>query len=88
MVKLMDLAKYVVEEGLVGHHWEEILGPVKVLCPSKWECQGQEEGVGRLGSRGWGVGKRGSSEGKQGKGLTFEMYVKKISNKKAFVRTL
>ena len=54
MVKLMDLAKYVVEEGLVGHHWEEILGPVKVLCPSKWECQGQEEGVGRLGSRGWG----------------------------------
>ena len=35
MVKLMDLAKYVVEEGLVGHHWEEILGPVKVLCPSK-----------------------------------------------------
>ena len=61
----MDLAKYVVEEGLVGHHWEEILGPVKVLCPSKGECQGQEEGVGRLG-----------------------MYVKKISNKKAFVRIL
>ena len=54
MVKLMDLAKYVVEEGLVGHHWEEILGPVKVLCPSKGECQGQKEGVGRLGSRGWG----------------------------------
>ena len=47
----MDLAKYVVEEGLVGHHWEEILGPVKVLCPSKGECQGQEEGVGRLGIR-------------------------------------
>ena len=54
MVKLMDLAKYVVEEGLVGHHWEEILDPGKVLCPSKGECQGQEEGVGRLGSRGWG----------------------------------
>ena len=57
MVKLMDLAKYVVEEGLVGHHWEEILGPVKVLCPSKGECQGQEEGVGGLVSRVGGRGK-------------------------------
>ena len=66
----------------------EALGPVKALCPSVGDYQGQEEGVGRLGSRGWGVGKRGSSEGKQGKGLTFEMYVKKISNKKAFVRIL
>jgi isocitrate lyase len=54
MVKHMDLAKYVVEEGLVGHHWEEILGPGKVLCHSRGECQGQEEGVGGLGSRGWG----------------------------------
>ena len=39
---------------------------------------------------GWGAGvgvvNRGSSEGKLGKGLTFEMYVKKISNIKAFVR--
>ena len=29
------------------------LGPVKVLCPpGVGECQGQEEGVGGLGSRG------------------------------------
>ena len=56
----MDLAKYVVEEGLVGHHWEEILGPVKVLCPSIGKCQGQEAGVDGLRSRGtgrkWGRG--------------------------------
>ena len=48
----MALAKYVGEEGLVGYHWEEILGPVKVLCHIRGECQGQEEGVGRLVSRG------------------------------------
>ena len=30
----------------------DALGPVKVLCPSIGECQGQEAGVGGLGSRG------------------------------------
>ena len=62
MVKLMDLAKYVVEEGLVGHHWEEILGPVKVLCPSIGECQGQEVGVGGLVSRGRKIGRASCRE--------------------------
>jgi hypothetical protein len=51
----------------------EALGPVKVLCPSVGECQGQEAGVGGLGSRGRGGGNRGFSEGKLGKGITFEM---------------
>jgi hypothetical protein len=32
----------------------EALGPVKFLCPSIEECQGQEAGVGGLGSRGKG----------------------------------
>jgi hypothetical protein len=32
----------------------ETLGPVKVLCPSIGECQGQEEEVGELRSRGRG----------------------------------
>ena len=50
----------------------EALGPVKVLCPSIGECQDQEwEWVG------WGAGEeggdRGFSEGKLGKGITFEM---------------
>jgi hypothetical protein len=31
---------------------EEDLDPVKILCPSIGECQGQEAGVGGLGSRG------------------------------------
>jgi hypothetical protein len=30
----------------------EALGPVKALCPSVEECQGQEGGVGGLVSRG------------------------------------
>jgi hypothetical protein len=34
----------------------EALGPVKILCPSIGECQGQEAGVGGLGSRGRGRG--------------------------------
>jgi len=51
----------------------EALGSVKVLCPSVGECQGQESGVGGLGSRGRLGGKRRFSEGKQGKGITFEM---------------
>jgi hypothetical protein len=34
----------------------EALSPVKVLCPSIGECQGQEAGVGGLVSRGRGLG--------------------------------
>ena len=34
----------------------EALGPVKVLCPSIGECQGQKAGVGGLVS--WGRGER------------------------------
>jgi hypothetical protein len=47
----------------------ESLGPVKVLCPSIGECQGQEAEVGGLGSRGRGW----ELEGKSGNGITFEM---------------
>jgi hypothetical protein len=48
------------------------LGPVKALCPSIGECQSQEAGVGRLVSSGSGE-RMGFSEGKPGKGITFEM---------------
>jgi hypothetical protein len=34
----------------------EALGPVKVICSIIEEYKGQEEGVGRLGSRGRGEG--------------------------------
>ena len=52
------------------------LGPVKVLCPfiGIGECLGQETGVDGLVSRGReGREDRGFSEGKPGKGITFEM---------------
>ena len=68
MVKLMDLAKYVGEEGLLGHQWEEILGPGKVLCHIRGDCQGQEEGVGRLGIR-VGGRKKGIFRGETRKGF-------------------
>jgi hypothetical protein len=53
---------------------------MKVLCPNKGECQGQETGVGGLWRGAKGIG--GFWEGKLGKGITFEMQIKKISNKK------
>jgi hypothetical protein len=46
VVGLRALAAYVAEDGLVGSSMGgEILGPVKVLCPSIGDCQGQEVGV-------------------------------------------
>jgi hypothetical protein len=39
----------------------EALGLAKIICPSIGKCQGQEAGVGGLGSRAWG-GHRGLSE--------------------------
>ena len=50
----------------------EALGLAKVICPSRGECQGQEAGVGGLGSRA-GRGYRGLSERKLGKEIAFEM---------------
>jgi hypothetical protein len=54
MVGIMALAAYLAEDGLVSHQWVEDLGPVKVLCPSIGECEGQEAGVGGL----WNKGRR------------------------------
>jgi hypothetical protein len=50
----------------------EALDLVKVLCSSIGECQGQEAGVGGLGSRARRGRDRGFSERKIGKGRTFE----------------
>ena len=53
----------------------EALCPMKGLCSSVGECQGQKVGVGGLVSRGKGE-VRGAgcfSEGKPGKGIIFEM---------------
>ena len=57
----MSLAAYVSEDGLVGHQWKERpLGLANFICPSTGERQGQEAGVGGLGSR-VGGGYRGFS---------------------------
>ena len=46
---------------------------MKALFPSTGECQGQEAGVGGLMSRERREAMGGVSEGKLGKGITFEM---------------
>jgi hypothetical protein len=51
---------------------EEALSLAKIICPSTGECQGQEAGVGGLGSRAES-GYRGLMERKLGKGIAFEM---------------
>jgi hypothetical protein len=50
----------------------EALGLVKIICPIIGVCQGQEVGVGGLGSR-VGGGCRGFLERKLRKGIAFEM---------------
>jgi hypothetical protein len=49
----------------------EALGLSKTICPSIGECQGQEVGVGGLGSK--VGGHRGLLERKLGKGIAFEI---------------
>jgi hypothetical protein len=46
----------------------EVLGPVKVLCSSVGDCQGQEVGVGVLVIRGKGRGDREFWRGNQERG--------------------
>jgi hypothetical protein len=50
----------------------EARGPVNVLCPSIGNAR-TVNGSGWLGEQGKGGGVRGFSEGKLGKGITFEM---------------
>jgi hypothetical protein len=58
----------------------EALGLVKIICPSIGEWQGQKAGVGGLGAgRGWSVS--GIFREERGKGIAFEMGMKKISIK-------
>jgi hypothetical protein len=53
----MSLAAYESEDGLIGHHWKERpIGLAKFICLSTGEHQGQEVGVGGLGSGGEGIG--------------------------------
>ena len=76
----MSLAAYVAEDGLVGHHWiESPISLANFICLGTGEHQGQEVGVGGLGSRaggvcvGGGAGYRGLSERKLGKRIAIKM---------------
>jgi hypothetical protein len=53
----------------------EALGPMKALCPNVGECKDQEVGVGGFVSRGRRKREGGGyfSEGKPGRGITFEI---------------
>jgi hypothetical protein len=57
--KLVSLAAYVSEDGLVGHQWKERpIGCANFVCLSIGERQGQEVGVGGwvgVGGRVWGT---------------------------------
>jgi hypothetical protein len=49
--ELVSLAAYVSEDGLAGHQWKERpIGRADLICLSAGEHQGQEMGVGGLGS--------------------------------------
>jgi hypothetical protein len=58
---------------MFGLLMSRFLSSVKVLCPSIGECQGQEAGVGWLGSREKGEGMGSLQRGEPGKGITFKM---------------
>ena len=87
----MALAEYAKDGPCWAPMGGEALGPGKTQCPSVGVCQGREVGVGRwVGehphrSRGKDDGMEDSrGQGKPGKGTTFEMQIKKISNKKGW----
>ena len=56
-LELVSLAAYVSEVGLVSQQWKERpIGHANFICLSTGEHQGQEVGVGGLGSGGGGHG--------------------------------
>jgi hypothetical protein len=61
MVGLMAPAAYLAEDGLSVINGRRGFGPVKVVCPSVGECQGQKAKVHGLMSRGRRKGLGGGS---------------------------
>lgn len=61
----MASAAYVAKDSLTGHQWEE-----RALGPS------HPSHVGECGEEGWGWGLKSR---KPGKGITFEMEIKKFN---------
>jgi hypothetical protein len=73
MVELMAPGAYVAEDGLVSHQWEERPCSCEGSMPQYSREPGPERGSGWVGEQGVEEGDKGFSEGKQGKGITFEM---------------
>jgi hypothetical protein len=67
----MALAAYVVEDGLVSHQLDP--WSCEGSIPQYKELPGPGSGSGWVGEQGEGGRNRGFSEGKLGKGTTFEM---------------
>jgi hypothetical protein len=63
----------------------EALDPVKTLWPQCRVMPGPGSRSGWVGEQRVGAGDRGFVEGKPGKEITFEMYIRRISNKKEWV---
>jgi hypothetical protein len=69
----VSLVAYVAEDTLVSHQWEERpLVLQRLYAPGEGKGQGQEAGVGGLGSRAGGE-YRGLSGRKLGKAIAFEI---------------
>jgi hypothetical protein len=68
MVGLVSLAAYVAEDGLVGHQWS-----FEDSMPRCREMPGPGSRSGWVVEQGEGEGRRGFSERKLGKGITFEI---------------
>jgi hypothetical protein len=53
--ELVSLAAYVLEDGLVGHHWKErLLGLANFICPSTGEMPGPKSRSEWVGDQGGG----------------------------------
>ena len=69
----MFLATYLAEDGLVGHQWEERPLSCEGSMPQYKGMPGPGRGSGWVGEHMEEEGNRGFSEGKLGKGITFEI---------------
>jgi hypothetical protein len=69
----MAPAAYVAEDGLVGHQWEQRPWSCEGSMPQCRGMPGPRRESGWVGEQGEEGGDSGFSEGKLGKGITFEM---------------
>jgi hypothetical protein len=69
----MSLAAYVTKDGLISHQWEERPLVLRRFYAPYRGMPGLGSRSGWVGEQGEGVGYRGFSERKLGKGIAFKM---------------